>query len=216
MTREPGNLGCNLAIVLMSFLPVLSLVLGLFTSGLGCLLLIRATPWLDRQLLTRRPENAPSMMPRGEWPNVSLGASVETRDYVPRLDAPPDARRRVRCPVLLCSAEPLLGPLDLSGRGGVNWVIIGGESGRGTRAFRLSWCLSLIRQGEAAGVACFVKQAGDAPEADVPGLGRQRRVPLPMITSPKGGDVEEWPGWMQVREFPRVTPAAPVSDDLGL
>jgi protein gp37 len=77
--------------------------------------LIETTPWLDWQLLTKRPENVAAMVPwSGTWPtNVWIGTSVETQRFADQ-----------RIPVLLAltgaavrflSCEPLLGPLDLAG-----------------------------------------------------------------------------------------------------
>lgn len=76
--------------------------------------LINLTPWLDWQLLTKRPENVASMVPE-EWaagfpPNVWLGTSVEDQDAadarIPYLLAIPAAVRFLSC-------EPLLGPVNL-------------------------------------------------------------------------------------------------------
>ena len=93
--------------------------------------LIEQTQQLDWLLLTKRPQNVDRMTPwDGPWPaNVWLGTTAENQKYA-------DAR----VPVLLgsparihfISAEPLLGPLSLKRWPGVDWVIAGGESGRGT------------------------------------------------------------------------------------
>lgn len=77
---------------------------------------------------------------------------------------------------------------------GIDWVIVGGESGPGARWFELGWARLVIDQCKAAGVACFVKQMGSSPcDALVPIHLKDR----------KGGDMEEWPGDLRVREFPR-------------
>jgi hypothetical protein len=102
--------------------------------------LIRQTPNLDWQLLTKRPENVPRMMPPGPWPNVWIGASVEDNNQRWRIDALQEARHHLQCPVAFLSAEPLLGPLDLSlglGKDAVNWVIVGGRAG--ARPGRARW-----------------------------------------------------------------------------
>jgi protein gp37 len=77
--------------------------------------LIEATPWLDWLLLTKRPENAPSVLPDRWWfaqlpPNVWMGTTVENQEYadlrIPHL-------LKVKARVLFLSCEPLLGPIDL-------------------------------------------------------------------------------------------------------
>lgn len=158
--------------------------------------LIRATPNLTWQLLTKRPENIPRMMPRGEWPNVWLGTSLETQEYAWRLDALAEARRVIRCPVGFCSAEPLLGALDLRGHlPELEWLIIGGESGGGARPMHCDWAREIIEQCGRAGVACFVKQLGKRPVAG--------RYPLALSSDPgHNADPADWPPDLQVQEFP--------------
>lgn len=80
-------------------------------------------------------------------------------------------------------------------RDGIDWVIFGGESGRGARACNIDWIRDGVRQCRAAGVAAFVKQLG-------------ANVVLPNTSDykfpkdKKGGDMEEWPEDLRVREFP--------------
>jgi protein gp37 len=119
--------------------------------------LIRATPNLDWLLLTKRPQNYAKLMPRGEWPNVWLGTSVAERRDLWCLDALRKAPQSV--PVRFVSAEPLvedLGTVDLSG---INWLIVGGESGPDHDDMDHAWARSLRGQCEAAGVAFFFKQS---------------------------------------------------------
>jgi protein gp37 len=121
--------------------------------------LISATPWLDWQLLTKRPENVTSMVPWPSWPpNVWLGASAESQRWadsrIPVLTGIPAAVR-------FLSVEPLCEPvaLDLSG---IHWVILGGMSGPKYRRHQLQaeWARSVRDQCAAAGVAFFFKQWG--------------------------------------------------------
>lgn len=124
--------------------------------------LIEATPNLDWLLLTKRPEMISSMAPWGnEWPaNVWMGTTVEDQEWAEErlnhLAAIPSAVRFV-------SAEPLLGPLDLSAwlASGIDWVITGGESGPRARPSSPSWFLKLMNQCMAAEVAFHFKQWGD-------------------------------------------------------
>jgi hypothetical protein len=164
--------------------------------------LIRETPHLTWQLLTKRPENIIKMMPAGEWKNVWLGVSVENQEYMHRIDQLTDAREVVRCPVGFVSAEPLLGPLDFGtalSAGSVQWVIIGGESGGGARSMHIEWARRIVGECMASEVPVFVKQLGKAPTRW--GDEFQARFKLPM-SDPKGGDITEFPRELQVREFP--------------
>lgn len=154
--------------------------------------LIASTPALDWQLLTKRPENFSGFLPwSGEpWPNVWLGVTAENQ-----------AMAEKRLPILtvtaaavrFISAEPLLGPLDLSPwLDRVDWVIVGGESGAGARVMREEWATSVLEQCVSSGTAAFFKQKGEV-------LAR-----MMMCRDRKGGDFAEFPSAFQVREFPRA------------
>jgi protein gp37 len=118
--------------------------------------LIADTPHLDWQLLTKRPEIAAEYYRTHPIPtNVWLGASVEDR-----------ARAAQRIPVLLqipatvrfLSIEPLLedlGDIDLSG---VDWVIVGGESGRKFRTMQAEWVRQIRDKCEELKIPFFFKQ----------------------------------------------------------
>lgn len=99
--------------------------------------------------------------------------------------------------------------------GGIDWIICGGESGRGARPFDVAWARSTIDQCVAAGVACFVKQLGANVECiDVidaadhfPGDVRLSKASKPQLarvhlSDRKGGEWSEWPSDIRVREFP--------------
>lgn len=123
---------------------------------------VPATPHLLHLLLTKRPSNIRRMVPQSwlqEWPrNVMVGTSVvdqETADtLVPQLLSVPGARRFLSC-------EPLLGPVDLGDylHDGIEWVIVGGESGRQARPMHPDWPWALIAQCP-ANVKYFFKQWG--------------------------------------------------------
>ena len=95
---------------------------------------------------------------RWPLPNVWLGISAEDQaradERIPYLLATPAAVRFV-------SAEPLLGPVDLTQINRLDWVIAGGESGPGSRPMHPDWVRSLRDQCQAAGTAFFFKQWGD-------------------------------------------------------
>lgn len=92
---------------------------------------------------------------------------------------------------------------------GIDWIIVGGESGPKARLFDLDWARSTIDQCKAAGVACFVKQLGAKPFEVLPVsfpwevCNRAEDFPLELKDS-HGGDWDEWPADLRVREFPEV------------
>jgi protein gp37 len=78
----------------------------------------------------------------------------------------------------------------------VNWVIIGGESGKNARPFHLEWAQDLIKQCREAGVKVFMKQVG----------GNAFYHGKPFKTKSRAGsDPTEWPEWAQIQEFPGST-----------
>lgn len=171
--------------------------------------LIEATPWLDWQILTKRPENIVDMAvakwTKG-WPtNVWWGTSVEDQqraeERIPHLLRVPGSVRFLSC-------EPLLGPVDVSewlrpvaGLNRIEWVIVGGESGPGARPFHVEWARGLIAQCDAFGAACFVKQLGRDVLDSRAGPGWSQTSTL-RLRDPKGGDMTEWPEDLRVRHFP--------------
>jgi protein gp37 len=119
---------------------------------------IRKTPQHTYQILTKRARRLPRYFAKRECPsNVWLGVSVENRrSGLPRIDD----LRRTPARVRFLSVEPLLedlGDLDLDG---IDWVIVGGESGHQARPMNATWARNVKRQCAAAGVAFFFKQWG--------------------------------------------------------
>lgn len=173
--------------------------------------LIRATPFLTWQLLTKRPERIAANLPSdwGEgYPNVWLGTSVESQEYVSRIDALIDVPAKLR----FLSCEPLLGPVDLKPylwRKLLHWVIPGGESGGSARVCNTIWIQQIIQLCESAGVPVLAKQMGAKPTT--PEL-THWRAPAKLLDdrsgyalklkSAKGGDWSEWPAHLRVRQFP--------------
>jgi protein gp37 len=163
-----------------------------------------------------RPSGPPPPWP---LPNVWLGVSCEDQatadERIPLLLQTPAEVRFV-------SAEPLLGPADVSAwvsltpaparAGGLpprlDLVICGGESGPGARPCDVAWIRSIVRQCKAAGVACFVKQLGARvacreedrfASMEDTDTGWQAR-----LHDPKGSDPSEWPEDLRVQEMPRM------------
>jgi protein gp37 len=85
-----------------------------------------------------------------------MGVSVENGDCVGRIDD----LRACAAHTRFLSLEPLLGPLPGLGLAGIDWVIVGGESGPGARPMRPEWVVDLRDQCAAAGVPFFFKQWG--------------------------------------------------------
>lgn len=144
--------------------------------------IIRQTPHLTYQILTKRPERMAGRLPWGHgtpWANVWLGVSVEDQaaalKRIPILLDTPAVMRFLSC-------EPLLGPLDLhlrflsrsleiapdhlfgdrtGVRGRIHWVIAGGESGPKARPMNPEWARMLAGDCQSAGVPFFFKQWGE-------------------------------------------------------
>ena len=120
------------------------------------------------QILTKRPERMRDYMLRSEdaqnepLPNVWLGTSIENDRHVFRADI----LRETPAAVRFISAEPLLGPLPSLDLTGIDWLIVGGESGSGARAMNAAWVKDLRDRAVEAGTAFFFKQwGGRTPKA---------------------------------------------------
>lgn len=176
--------------------------------------------YLDWQLLTKRPEqfgwiiaaarsffaeigNVSCACWLDDWlagkppSNVWVGCSAENQE---RLEERVPHLLRIPAKVRFLSCEPLLEPLllpDVSDLNtGIHWVIVGGESGPKARPCNWVWIQLLIDQCREAKVPVFVKQFG----ANVIGPDYS---PV-QLRDPKGGDMDEWPETLRVREFPMM------------
>lgn len=189
------------------------------------------------QILTKRPERMKEYVSNLQsshleahltWPlpNVWLGVSVENQgtadERIPLLLQTPAAVRWI-------SAEPLLGQMNLGGwlkwwqRGGtvrpvergLDWVVVGGESGHGARPCNVAWIRSIVQQCQSAGVPVFVKQIGSQPVVEegspdaqewgafAPGVALMDDCGEIHCRDRKGGNPAEWPADLRVREWPR-------------
>jgi protein gp37 len=118
---------------------------------------MRKAHWHRFQLLTKRAERLTRLATQIDWPeNVWMGVSVEREDFLGRVDA----LRAVPAAVRFLSLEPLLGPLDALDPSGIDWVIVGGESGPGARPMDPSWVRSIRDRCIDRGVPFFFKQWG--------------------------------------------------------
>lgn len=109
--------------------------------------------------------------------------------------------RKVPARIRGLSVEPLLEPVTLD-LAGIDWVIVGGESGHYARPFDLSWARSIRDQCQQRGVAFFMKQLGANP------LLNGRKLEL---VDPHGGDWKEWPKDLRVRQMPEAFRQTPRS-----
>ncbi|MBI1927345.1 phage Gp37/Gp68 family protein [Candidatus Poribacteria bacterium] len=118
---------------------------------------MRRAFWHQFQILTKRSQRLLELSPQIEWPdNVWMGVSVENQDYTFRIDHLRETGARIK----FLSLEPLLGPLPNLNLSGIDWVIVGGESGPGARPMHEEWVLQIRDQCEVAGVPFFFKQWG--------------------------------------------------------
>jgi protein gp37 len=118
---------------------------------------MRRASWHTFQVLTKRSRRLLELDPEINWPtNVWMGVSVENKDYTFRIDH----LRQTGAFVKFLSLEPLLGPLPDLDLHGINWVIVGGESGPGARPLAKEWVVDIKDQCLAAHVPFFFKQWG--------------------------------------------------------
>jgi len=118
---------------------------------------IDAASWHRFQLLTKRAERIAELDSRIKWPaNAMLGVTVEHRATRGRIEA----LRASSAACKFISFEPLIGPVGKVDLRGIDWVIVGGESGPGARPMEEDWVLEIKHQAEALGIPFFFKQWG--------------------------------------------------------
>lgn len=118
---------------------------------------MREAKWHRFQVLTKRSWRLVELAPFLPWPeNVWMGVTVENTDYTGRINH----LRKVEAAVRFLSIEPLLGPIPNLELSGIDWVIVGGESGPGARPMKTEWVSDIQRQSQQAIVPFFFKQWG--------------------------------------------------------
>lgn len=118
---------------------------------------IAATRRHTYQILTKRADRLAGLSPELPWPsNLWMGVSVEDADYVWRIDRLRQTGARIK----FLSIEPLIAPVGYLDLTGIEWVIVGGESGPRARPMDPDWVRSVRDQCVAAGVPFFFKQWG--------------------------------------------------------
>ena len=160
--------------------------------------IIKSTPHLTYQILTKHPERVLSHLP-SDWgdgyPNVWIGVSTEdTSTFVERYAILCDIPAKVR----FLSIEPLIEriPLMVSSEW-LSWIVVGAESGDLSGKYKarhceLEWIELIVRRAKQYGVPVFVKQLGTV-------IAKQLK-----LKDRKGGDINEWPEHLRIREFPEV------------
>lgn len=148
--------------------------------------------WHTFQILTKRSDRLMRMAPYLPWPeNVWMGVSVESQQYTNRIHD----LIKVPAAVRFLSLEPLLGSITRLPLRGIDWVIVGGESGPGARLIEREWVVQIKRRCRDMDVPFFFKQWGGVrkkaagrelfgktyDEIPMPRL-RQNAVPLPIET----------------------------------
>jgi len=118
---------------------------------------MRKASWHTFQVLTKRSYRLVDLTGAIDWPpNVWLGVSVENANYKFRMD-------HLRCTeaaIKFVSFEPLLGPVGSLSLNGIDWAIVGGESGPGARPMKAEWATEIRDQCLRADIAFFFKQWG--------------------------------------------------------
>jgi protein gp37 len=109
------------------------------------------------QVLTKRSQRLRQLAPTLPWPdNVWMGVTVEDASNASRISDLRATEARVK----FLSCEPLLSGIPELPLDGIDWVIVGGESGPGARPMKKDWVLSIRNQCKQAGVAFYFKQWG--------------------------------------------------------
>jgi len=109
------------------------------------------------QILTKRSKKLVRLQNKLVWPeNVWMGVTCESQPYQFRIND----LRKTDARLKFLSLEPLLGPLSNLDLSGIDWVIVGGESGPGARPIKKEWVVEILRQCRAQAVPFFFKQWG--------------------------------------------------------
>ena len=113
--------------------------------------------WHIFQVLTKRPERLETLKDKINWTeNIWLGTTVESSKYLYRIPYIVNTPAKIK----FLSLEPLLSGIPNLPLEGIDWVIVGGESGVGAREMKKEWVINIKNQCEKAGVPFFFKQWG--------------------------------------------------------
>jgi protein gp37 len=118
---------------------------------------MRLAKWHRFQILTKRAERMLEISPQLPWaPNIWMGVTVENNNHISRIEN----LKKTNAPVKFLSLEPLLSSLPNLHLNGINWVIVGGESGPKARPVKEEWVIDIKNQCLEENVPFFFKQWG--------------------------------------------------------
>jgi protein gp37 len=118
---------------------------------------MRRAHWHTFQILTKRIGRLKRLAPQIDWPfNVWIGTSIENDRVTPRANI----LRTLPAAVRFLSCEPLLGPVPSLDLEGLDWIIVGGESGADARPMEEIWALDIRDRCVELGIPFFFKQFG--------------------------------------------------------
>lgn len=119
--------------------------------------IMRKAYWHNFQVLTKRADRLLELSSCLVWPdNVWMGVTVEHEIYKHRIDC----LRKVSAVIRFLSLEPLLSQLPNIDLSGIDWVIVGGESGAGARLMKKDWVVDICQQCRKEMIPFFFKQWG--------------------------------------------------------
>jgi protein gp37 len=118
---------------------------------------MRRASWHRYQILTKRSERMLELSPKLTWmPHIWMGVTVEEQDYIYRINDLKNTGAEVK----FLSLEPLIGPITNLNLEGIDWVIVGGESGPKYRPMKKDWVIDIRNQCQENRVPFFFKQWG--------------------------------------------------------
>jgi protein gp37 len=113
--------------------------------------------WHVFQVLTKRSSRLKNFSNKVDWPdNIWVGVTVESQPYSDRIKDLKETHAKIK----FLSLEPLLSPFNEIDLKGIDWVIVGGESGPGARPMKREWVVGIKNQCEKSGIPFFFKQWG--------------------------------------------------------
>jgi protein gp37 len=119
--------------------------------------IIRQTPQHQYQILTKRADRLAKLSSKIDWPkNLWMGVSIESDSYTYRIDF----LKKTNAHIKFLSIEPLLGSIPQVDLCGIDWVIVGGESGPKSRPMKKEWVTEIRDQCLDANIPFFFKQWG--------------------------------------------------------
>ena len=140
---------------------------------------MEVAPWHTYQVLTKRPEGIlryyGQKIEHGNWDfpnNIWLGVTIESPDYLYRLDA----LKRIPVSTRFVSFEPLLADINTVDLTDIAWIIVGAESGPNRRPFNLEWAYNLLNQAKRHGVKFFMKQNTALRPGSMDGIPEDLRI----------------------------------------